>query len=72
VLDRHRGGVLERSLFRAGAAFAFGLGLVLLTPLALIALARVEEIATFAFGLAQRRLFSPPLVPALDGYAPKV
>src|SRR5215470_4955224 len=58
--------------FVPGAAFAFSLGLVLLLPLALIALARVEEIATFAFGLAPRRLLSPPLVPTLDGFAPKV
>ncbi len=58
--------------FVPGAAFAFGLGLMLLTPLALIALARIEEIATFAFGLTPRRLFSPPLVPAPEGYAPKV
>src|SRR5262245_53134514 len=58
--------------FVPGAAFAFGLGLLLLLPLALIALARVEEIATFAFGLASRRLLSPPLVPTLDGFAPKV
>src|SRR5215510_7690491 len=58
--------------FVPGAAFAFGLGLLLLLPLALIALARVEEIATFAFGLAPRRLLSPPLVPTLDGFAPKV
>jgi cellulose synthase/poly-beta-1,6-N-acetylglucosamine synthase-like glycosyltransferase/exo-beta-1,3-glucanase (GH17 family) len=58
--------------FVPGAAFAFGLGLVLLLPLALIALARVEEIAAFAFGLAPRRLLSPPLVPTLDGFAPKV
>jgi cellulose synthase/poly-beta-1,6-N-acetylglucosamine synthase-like glycosyltransferase/exo-beta-1,3-glucanase (GH17 family) len=58
--------------FVPGAAFAFGLGLVLLTPLALIALARVEEIATFAFGLAPRRLFAAPSAPSLDGFAPKV
>src|SRR5439155_22758121 len=58
--------------FVPGAAFAFGLGLLLLLPLALIALARVEEIAAFAFGLAPRRLFSPPLVPTLEGIAPTV
>src|SRR5215510_5391712 len=28
--------------------------------------------AAFAFGLAPRRLLSPPLVPTLDGFAPKV
>src|SRR5262249_52680063 len=58
--------------FVPGAAFAFGLGLLLLLPLALIALARVEEIAGFAFGLTPRRLLSPPLVPTLEGFAPKV
>jgi len=58
--------------FVPGAAFAFGLGLLLLLPLALIALARIEEIATFAFGLTPRRLLSPPLVPTLDDFAPKV
>jgi cellulose synthase/poly-beta-1,6-N-acetylglucosamine synthase-like glycosyltransferase/exo-beta-1,3-glucanase (GH17 family) len=58
--------------FVPGAAFAFGLGLLLLLPLALIALARVEEIAAFAFGLAPRRLLAPPLVPTLEGFAPKV
>jgi cellulose synthase/poly-beta-1,6-N-acetylglucosamine synthase-like glycosyltransferase/exo-beta-1,3-glucanase (GH17 family) len=58
--------------FVPGAAFAFGLGLLLLLPLALIALARVEEIAAFAFGLAPRRLLSPPLVPTQEGFAPKV
>jgi cellulose synthase/poly-beta-1,6-N-acetylglucosamine synthase-like glycosyltransferase/exo-beta-1,3-glucanase (GH17 family) len=58
--------------FVPGAAFAFGFGLMLLTPLALIALARIEEIATFAFGLKPRRLFSPPLVPAPESFTPKV
>src|SRR5262245_45844034 len=58
--------------FVPGAAFAFGLGLLLLLPLALIALARVEEIAAFAFGLAPRRLLAPPLVPTQEGFAPKV
>ncbi len=57
--------------FVPGAAFALGLGLVLLVPLAVIALARIEEIAAIAFGRAPRRLASsPPLVP--EGYAPKV
>jgi len=47
-----------------GSAFALGLGTVLLIPLVIIALARVEEIAQIAFGRQPRRLISaPPLVP---------
>ena len=59
--------------FVPGAAFALGLGCVLLVPLVLIALARVEEIAAIAFGRKPRRLLtvsSPPLAP--ESYAPKV
>ncbi len=36
--------------FVPGAAFALGLGIVLLIPLIVIALARIEEIAAIAFG----------------------
>ena len=49
-----------------GAAFALGLGVVLLVPLVLIAMARIEEIAAIAFGRKPRRLLqvaSPPLAP---------
>jgi exo-beta-1,3-glucanase (GH17 family)/cellulose synthase/poly-beta-1,6-N-acetylglucosamine synthase-like glycosyltransferase len=54
-----------------GAAFALGLGVVLVVPLVAIALARIEEIAAIAFGRAPRRLATaPPLAP--EGYAPKV
>ncbi|HKS86125.1 MAG TPA: glycosyltransferase [Pseudolabrys sp.] len=57
--------------FVPGAAFALGLGIVLLIPLIIIALTRIEEIAAIAFGLKPRRLItSPPLAP--DGVAPKV
>ena len=57
--------------FVPGAAFALGLGIVLLVPLVAIALSRLEEIAAIAFGRPPRRLAAgPPLVP--DGYAPKV
>ncbi len=59
--------------FVPGAAFALGLGLILLIPLVLIALTRVEEIAAVAFGRKPQRLISvasPPLAP--DGFAPKV
>ena len=57
--------------FVPGAAFALGLGLILLLPLIAIAMARLEEIAAIAFGRRPRRLTtSPPLAP--EGYAPKV
>jgi exo-beta-1,3-glucanase (GH17 family)/cellulose synthase/poly-beta-1,6-N-acetylglucosamine synthase-like glycosyltransferase len=57
--------------FVTGAAFALGLGIVLLIPLVVIALARVEEIAAIAFGRAPRRLIAAA-APATDGFAPKV
>ncbi len=44
--------------FVPGAAFALGLGTVLLVPLVVIALARIEEIATIAFGRRPRRLIA--------------
>ncbi|HEY4140574.1 MAG TPA: glycosyltransferase, partial [Pseudolabrys sp.] len=57
--------------FLWGTAFALGLGTVLLIPLIVIALARVEEIAQIAFGRTPRRLInSPSLVP--EGPTPKV
>jgi exo-beta-1,3-glucanase (GH17 family)/cellulose synthase/poly-beta-1,6-N-acetylglucosamine synthase-like glycosyltransferase len=57
--------------FVPGAAFALGLGMVLLLPLLAIALARIEEIAAIAFGRRPRRLLdAPPLVP--EAFAPKV
>jgi exo-beta-1,3-glucanase (GH17 family)/cellulose synthase/poly-beta-1,6-N-acetylglucosamine synthase-like glycosyltransferase len=42
--------------FVFGSAFALTLGLILLVPLVLIAMARIEEIAAVAFGLKPRRL----------------
>src|SRR5260370_5926629 len=42
--------------FVFGSAFALTLGLILLVPLVLIAMARVEEIAAVAFGRNPRRL----------------
>ena len=42
-----------------GSAFAMTLGLILLVPLILIAMARIEEIATIAFGHRPVRLLSP-------------
>jgi exo-beta-1,3-glucanase (GH17 family)/cellulose synthase/poly-beta-1,6-N-acetylglucosamine synthase-like glycosyltransferase len=54
-----------------GAAFALGLGVLLLLPLIAIALARIDEIAAIAFGRPPRRLASsPPLAP--EALAPKV
>ena len=57
--------------FVPGAAFALGLGIILLVPLVVIALARIDEIAAIAFGRPPRRFAgAPPLVP--DVFAPKV
>src|SRR5262247_3114921 len=57
--------------FVPGAAFALALGMVLLIPLILIALARIEEIASIALGRKPLRLIaSPPLAP--ESAAPKV
>ncbi len=57
--------------FVPGAVFAFGFGTLLLIPLIVIAMARVEEIAAIAFGRKPRRLIeAPPLAP--DASAPKV
>ena len=42
--------------FVFGSAFALILGLILLVPLVLIAMARIEEIAAIAFGRSPRRL----------------
>lgn len=56
-----------------GEVLALGLGVVLLVPLVLIAMTRIEEIAAIAFGRKPRRLMqvaSPPLAP--ESYAPKV
>ena len=57
--------------FVPGAAFALGLGMLLLIPLIVIALARIEEIAAVAFGRKPLRLISsPPVAP--DMILPKV
>jgi exo-beta-1,3-glucanase (GH17 family)/cellulose synthase/poly-beta-1,6-N-acetylglucosamine synthase-like glycosyltransferase len=63
--------------FVFGSAFALILGLILLVPLVLIAMARIEEIAAIAFGRNPRRLIvkGVPVVPATIGEAvafPKV
>ena len=57
--------------FVPGAAFALGFGTLLLVPLIIIALSRVEEIAQIAFGGKPRRLINaPPLMPEIS--VPKV
>ena len=55
--------------FIFGSAFALTLGLMLLGPLVLIAMARIEEIAAIAFGRSPRRLIvkGAPVVPATIG-----
>src|SRR3954468_9438211 len=55
--------------FVFGSAFALTLGLVLLVPLVLIAMARIDEIAAVAFGRGPRRLItkSAPRAPATIG-----
>jgi exo-beta-1,3-glucanase (GH17 family)/cellulose synthase/poly-beta-1,6-N-acetylglucosamine synthase-like glycosyltransferase len=63
--------------FVFGSAFALTLGLTLLVPLVLIAMARIEEIAAIAFGRNPRRLIvkGEPVAPATIGEAitfPKV
>src|SRR5450631_782379 len=57
--------------FVPGAAFALGLGVFLLIPLIIIALARIDELAMVAFGRKPLRLIdAPPLAP--EESAPKV
>jgi exo-beta-1,3-glucanase (GH17 family)/cellulose synthase/poly-beta-1,6-N-acetylglucosamine synthase-like glycosyltransferase len=63
--------------FVFGSAFALILGLILLVPLVLIAMARIEEIAAIAFGRKPRRLITKGerVAPATMGKAvafPKV
>ena len=55
--------------FMFGSAFALTLGVILLVPLVLIAMARIEEIAAVAFGHAPRRLIvkGATLAPATIG-----
>jgi exo-beta-1,3-glucanase (GH17 family)/cellulose synthase/poly-beta-1,6-N-acetylglucosamine synthase-like glycosyltransferase len=58
--------------FVFGSAFALTLGLILLVPLVLIAMARIEEIAAVAFGRAPRRLLLKGAEPAAQDALPKV
>ncbi|HEY5280396.1 MAG TPA: glycosyltransferase [Pseudolabrys sp.] len=57
--------------FVPGAAFALGLGTLLLMPLIVIALARIEELAAIAFGRKPLRLVTAPPLSPVDA-APKV
>src|SRR6266581_857550 len=57
--------------FVFGSAFALTLGLILLVPLVLIAMARIEEIAAVAFGHAPRRLLVKGTA-KMEGPYPKV
>jgi exo-beta-1,3-glucanase (GH17 family)/cellulose synthase/poly-beta-1,6-N-acetylglucosamine synthase-like glycosyltransferase len=60
--------------FVFGSAFALTLGLILLVPLVLIAMARIEEIAAIAFGRKPQRLLvkGAAVVPAAAGDAASV
>ncbi|HET6838174.1 MAG TPA: glycosyltransferase, partial [Bradyrhizobium sp.] len=56
--------------FVFGSAFALVLGLILLVPLVLIAMARIEEIAAIAFGRNPRRLLVKGVVASTDEVFP--
>ena len=57
--------------FVPGAAIALGLGMILLIPLIVIALARIDELAAIVFGRKPLRLIdAPPLAP--EAAVPKV
>jgi exo-beta-1,3-glucanase (GH17 family)/glycosyltransferase involved in cell wall biosynthesis len=57
--------------FVPGAAIALGFGVILLVPLIVIALARIDELAMIAFGHKPLRLIdAPPLAP--EAAVPKV
>ncbi|MDE2380303.1 glycosyltransferase, partial [Bradyrhizobium sp.] len=60
--------------FVFGSAFALTLGMILLVPLVLIAMARIEEIAAVAFGRPPRRLLvkGKPVPGVPENYCPKV
>ena len=59
--------------FVLGSAFALALGMLLLVPLVVITLRRIDEIAVVWFGRAPQRLLAPGGAgTAATGYAPKV
>ena len=61
-------GYWQTHYFVLGSAFALGLGLVLLIPLIMIALARIDELSAIWFGRDPARLLraQPALTPAPD------
>ncbi|MBR1168710.1 glycosyltransferase [Bradyrhizobium sp. DASA03005] len=60
--------------FIFGSAFALTLGMILLVPLVLIAMARIDEIAAVAFGRPPQRLITKdkPVENVPENYCPKV
>ncbi|RTE92619.1 glycosyltransferase [Bradyrhizobium sp. LVM 105] len=60
--------------FLFGSAFALTLGMILLVPLVLIAMARIDEIAAVAFGRPPQRLITKdkPVENVPETYCPKV
>lgn len=60
--------------FIFGSAFALTLGMILLVPLVLIAMARIDEIAAVAFGRPPQRLLTKgkPVENVPENYYPKV
>ncbi|WP_298243608.1 glycosyltransferase [uncultured Bradyrhizobium sp.] len=60
--------------FIFGSAFALTLGMILLVPLVLIAMARIDEIAAVAFGRPPQRLITKdkPVENVPEAYCPKV
>lgn len=60
--------------FIFGSAFALTLGMILLVPLVLIAMARIDEIAAVAFGRPPQRLLAKgkPIADVPENYYPKV
>lgn len=60
--------------FLFGSAFALALGMILLFPLVLIAMARIDEIAAVAFGRPPQRLLAKgkPIEDVPETYYPKV
>ncbi|MGY4351907.1 exo-beta-1,3-glucanase (GH17 family)/cellulose synthase/poly-beta-1,6-N-acetylglucosamine synthase-like glycosyltransferase [Bradyrhizobium sp. GM7.3] len=60
--------------FIFGSAFALTLGMILLVPLVLIAMARIDEIAAVAFGRPPQRLLTKgkPVEDVPENYCPKV
>lgn len=60
--------------FLFGSAFALTLGMILLVPLVLIAMARIDEVAAVALGRPPRRLLakSKPIENVPENYYPKV